>query len=65
MIIVGLFSAFIAFIPIALFGILWWLVFLFGYPVQWAHYAGLTGLWAGVAVNYLLGKIFARLFIIG
>ena len=65
MIIVGLFSAFIAFVPIALLGFFWSLVFLMGYPVQWAHFAGLAGLWVGITINYLLGKLFARLFIIG
>jgi hypothetical protein len=65
MIIVGLFSAFIAFVPLALFGIGWMLVFQLGYPVQWAHFAGLVGLWAGIMINYLLGKLFTRLFIIG
>ncbi len=65
MIIVGLFSAFISFVPIALLGICWSWVFLLGYPVEWAHFAGLAGLWAGITINYLLGKLFARLFIIG
>ena len=64
MIVVGLLSAFIAFIPIALFGMFWMTISLVGYPVQFAHIVGLAGLWLGILINYLLGKLFARHLII-
>ncbi len=64
MLIVGLLSAFIAFIPIGIFGVFWYLVFFIGYPVQIAHLAGLAGLWIGISSNYLLGKLLARLLLI-
>jgi predicted permease len=64
MIIVGLLSAFLAFIPIALLGVFWFIIFLLGYPVQFAHYAGFAGLWVGIFINYLLGKVLARFLLI-
>ncbi len=64
MIIVGLLSAFLAFIPIGVFGVLWLTISLLGFPVQLAHIAGLAGLWLGIILNYLLGKTFARFLLI-
>lgn len=65
MILVGLLSALIAFIPIGMFAVCWFAVFLSGYPVQIAHIVALIGLWSGIVVNCLLGKILARFLIIG
>jgi len=64
MIVVGLLSAFLSFIPIGLLGIVWSVVFLSGYPIQVAHLAGLAGLWIGIFVNYLLGKTLARFLLV-
>ena len=64
MIVVGLLSAFLAFIPIVMLGALWVGIFTLGYPVQIAHIVGLAGLWMGILVNFLLGKILARYLII-
>jgi predicted permease len=64
MIIVGIISAVIAFIPIGFFGVLWAFLALMGYPIQVVHYAGLGGLWIGIVFNYLMGKLFARFMLI-
>jgi predicted permease len=65
MMLVGVLSALIAFIPIGMFAASWFAIFLSGYPVQIAHFVALAGLWLGIIVNHLLGKILARFLIIG
>lgn len=64
MIIVGILSAIISFIPLGCFALLWSISFLSGYPVQIAHLVGLAGLWLGILLNYLLGKLFAKFLLI-
>ncbi len=64
MIIVGILNTIFAFIPLGCFALLWSIIFLSGYPVQIAHLVGLVGLWLGILLNYLLGKLFARFLLI-
>ncbi len=64
MILVGLLGAVFAFIPIAFFGLFWFMTALAGFVVELAHFVGLAGLWIGILFNYLLGKLFARFFLI-
>ncbi len=60
MLVVGFLRAFIAFIPILLFGLFWFVINLLGYSVQIAHIVGLVGMWVGIGNNYVLGKLFAK-----
>ncbi|MFX1564824.1 MAG: hypothetical protein ACFFCH_02415 [Promethearchaeota archaeon] len=65
MIVVGIISAIIAFIPLGVFALLWSITALSGYTVQIAHLAGLAGLWLGILLNYLIGKLLARFLLLG
>lgn len=60
MIVVGLLSAGFAFIPLILFGICWFFVSLTLLPIEIVHLAGLGGMWIGIILNYLIGKLLCK-----
>ncbi|MFW9986018.1 MAG: hypothetical protein ACFFDJ_05615, partial [Candidatus Odinarchaeota archaeon] len=60
MILVSFISAIIAFLPIGFFGIFWIIGSIITGIVETAHLIGFAGLWLGILLNYLIGKILAR-----
>ncbi len=60
MIFVSFISAIIAFLPIGFFGIFWIIGSIITGIVEIAHLIGFAGLWLGILLNYLIGKILAR-----
>jgi predicted permease len=56
---VGFISAIFTFIPLGLYGLSWLHVSLLALPIEFAHLAGLGGLWLGIAFDHLVGKLIA------
>jgi predicted permease len=64
MLIVGLLSAIVSFIPLAFLGGIWITVATITGSLDLAHWSGLGGLWIGILFNYLLGKLFIKYLLI-
>lgn len=64
MLIVGIASTIVACIPIALLGGVWITVATITGSLDLAHWSGLAGLWAGIFLNYLLGKLFTKYLLV-
>ena len=64
MLVVGLVSTIVACIPIAFLGGAWITGATITGSVDLAHWSGLAGLWAGIFLNYLLGKLFIKYLLV-
>ncbi|MFX0169893.1 MAG: hypothetical protein ACFE89_11135 [Candidatus Hodarchaeota archaeon] len=60
MLLVGLLSAIVSFIPLVFFGVVWFGVSLTTGSLNLAHWSGLAGLWLGILLNYVFGRILAK-----
>ena len=64
MLIVGLLSTLVSIIPLGLLGGVWMFVATWTGSLDLAHWSGLAGLWAGILINYLLGKLLAKYLLV-
>jgi predicted permease len=64
LVVVGFISGIFTFIPLGLYGLTVLTLNLgLSIPIEFAHWFGLGMLWLGLIFNYLLGQLFARIFI--